>query len=283
MLAALGIALAVLQGAPLPALSGRVVDTANLLAASERSQLESRLEAIESETSVQIVIATIPSLEGEPIEDYAVRLFKQWRLGQAGQDNGVLVLVVPPERRVRIEVGYGLEPVIPDGMTGRIIRERIAPAFREERFFDGLNAAVDGLELAARREYPDAPAQPRGSTPGVGIGVLFFIYFVLGVLGNSMGIVLAMIAGAFVFGLLGGSVAAALGWWAYALGALFGLIAVLMVRSSGRRGSWTTGGHSSGYGGGGFGGGGFGGGGFGGGGFSGGGGRSGGGGASGSW
>ncbi|HXV61836.1 MAG TPA: TPM domain-containing protein, partial [Vicinamibacteria bacterium] len=190
-----------------------------------------------------------------------------------------------PERRVRIEVGYGLEPVIPDGLAGRIIRERIAPAFREERFFDGLSAAVDGLELAARREYPEAPAEPRVSTPGVGIGVLFFIYFVLGVLGNAMGIVLAMIGGAFVFRLLGGSLAAALGWWAYALGALFGLIAVLIVRSSGRRGSWTTGGHSGGYGGGGFGGGGFGGGGFGGGGggFSGGGGRSGGGGASGSW
>jgi uncharacterized protein len=285
---ALGLAL-VLQAA-LPALTGRVVDRAEILSPEEEASLTRKLESIENETSVQFVVATIPSLEDEPIEDYSIRLAEEWKIGQAGLDNGAIILVVPSERRIRIEVGYGLEPVIPDGLAGRIIRERVAPAFQAENYYQGLLAAVEGLELAARREYPEAPARPREPSVGINVGALLFTYFVVGVLGNAIGIVLGVIAGALLFPLVGGSVAALLGLWSLPVGGILGLFAVLLLRGFGRSGSWTwpaaqgggfssrsRGGSTGGFGGGGFGGGG------GGGGFRGGGGSFGGGGASGRW
>jgi uncharacterized protein len=273
---ALGVSL-LLQGPALPALTGRVVDTAGILSSSEEAALTERLAAIENGTSVQIVVATIPTLGGEPIEDFSIRLAEEWRIGQAGLDNGVIVLVVPSERRVRVEVGYGLEAVIPDLLAGRIVRERIAPAFREEKYYEGLLSAVEGLELAARREYPEAPETSDEPTD-LGLGALFFGYMVLGGLGNAFGILVAMIGGAILLTVFGGSLAQMMGWWSVPVGAFLGLVATLMLRSSGRRGGWThSGGTSSG---GGWSGGG---GSFGGGGFSGGGGRFGGGGASGSW
>jgi uncharacterized protein len=236
---ALGLAL-VLQAA-LPALTGRVVDQAGILSPEEEQSLTRKLESIENETSVQFVVATIPSLEGEPIEDYSIRLAEEWKIGQAGLDNGAIILVVPSERRIRIEVGYGLEPSIPDGLAGRIIREGVAPAFQAENYYQGLLAAVEGLELAARREYPEMPVRPRSREPSVGInlGALLFTYFVVGVLGNAIGIVLGVIAGALLFPLVGGSVAALLGLWALPVGGLLGLFAVLFLRSFGKSGSWT--------------------------------------------
>jgi uncharacterized protein len=282
-LLALGLAL-ILQGgqdAPIPPLTGRVVDAAGILSSAEESDLTRRLERIENETSVQIVIATIPSLQGEPIEDFSLRLAEAWKIGQANLDNGVIVVVVPDERRVRIEVGYGLEAVIPDGLAGRIIRERMAPAFREGDYYGGLVSAVEGLELAARKEYPESPRGPAAVEPAVNLGALLMTYFFLGILGNAIGILLAVLGGAILFPFLGGGIAAALGWWAAPMGGLLGLFAVLLLRGSGRRGGWTW--HDPGRRGGWSGGGGFGGGGFGGGGFSGGGGGFGGGGASGRW
>jgi uncharacterized protein len=277
---ALGLAL-VFQAA-LPALTGRVVDRAGILSPEEEQRLTTKLEAIENETSVQFVIATVPSLEGEPIEDYSIRLAGEWKIGQAGLDNGAIILVVPSERRIRIEVGYGLEPVIPDLLAGRIIRERVAPAFQAENYYQGLLAAVEGLELAARREYPEAPARPREPSVGINVSALLFTYFVVGVVGNAIGIVLGVIAGALLFPLVGGSVAALLGLWSLPVGGFLGLFAVLFLRGFGKSGSWTYPGHGGGgYRGGSPGGfpGGFGGGG----GFRGGGGSFGGGGASGRW
>jgi uncharacterized protein len=179
--------------------------------------------------------------------------------------------------------------VIPDGLAGRIIRERVAPAFQAENYYQGLLAAVEGLELAARREFPEAPATPRTTDPSIGInaGALLFTYFIVGVLGNAIGIVLGVIAGALLFPLVGGSLATLLGLWSLPVGGILGLFAVLFLRSLGRSGSWTSpgrgpGGRHGGFPGGFGGGGGFGRGG-GGGGFRGGGGSFGGGGASGSW
>ena len=279
-LLALGLAL-FLQDAPIPALTGRVVDTAGILSSTDEIELTRRLETIENETSVQIVIATIPSLQGEPIEDYSIRLAEAWRIGQANLDNGAIVVVVPDERRVRIEVGYGLEPVIPDGMAGRIIRDRMAPAFREGDYYGGLVSAVEGLELAAREEYPEAPDRTTAIEPAFDLGTVLMTYFVLGILGNAIGILIAVVGGAILFPFLGGALAVALGWWAALVGGLLGWFAVLLLRSSGRRGGWTW--HHAGRRGGWSGGGGVGGFRSGGGGFRGGGGGFGGGGASGRW
>jgi uncharacterized protein len=255
------------------------VDRAGILSPEEEASLTRKLESIENETSVQFVIATIPGLDGEPIEDYSIRLAEEWKIGQRGLDNGAMVLVVPSERRVRIEVGYGLEAVIPDGLAGRIIRERIAPAFQQQSYYQGLLSAVEGLELAARREYPEAPA--RAPEVGLHLGALLFAYFIVGVLGNAIGVVLGVIAGALLFPLVGGSIASSLGLWSLLVGGLLGLFATFFLRGFGRSGSWTSPG-GGGYRGGSHGGfpGGFGGGG---GGFSGGGGSFGGGGASGRW
>jgi uncharacterized protein len=156
------LALTALLATEIPALTGRVVDRAEILSPEQEADLAGRLEAIERDNSVQIVIATIASLQGEPLEDYSLRLAEAWRIGQKGLDNGVIVLVAHQDRKVRIEVGYGLEAVIPDGLAGRIIRERIAPRFRTGDFHAGLALAVEGLALAARREYPAlAPATRR--------------------------------------------------------------------------------------------------------------------------
>jgi uncharacterized protein len=280
----LALGLALFLQPSLPALTGRVVDLAGILSPAEEEALVRRLETIETETSVQIVVATIPALEGEPIEDYSIRLAESWKIGQAGLDNGAIIVVVPGERRVRIEVGYGLEPVIPDGVAGRIIRERMTPAFRDGNYYAGILSAIEGLELAARKEYPEAPeaVERRTSSPAPDIGSLFIAYLIIGILGNAIGILLGIVGGAIAFPLLGGSLAAALGWWAAPLGGVLGLFAVLFLRGLSSSGAWTWhpprgGGFGGGFGGrgGGFGGGG--------GGFRGGGGSFGGGGASGSW
>jgi uncharacterized protein len=267
--------LVVLLLAEIPPLTGRVVDRAGMLSPGEIQRLEQKLESIERRSTVQIAIATIPSLEGDSLEDFSIRLAEAWRIGQKGLDNGAIILVVRDDRSVRIEVGYGLEPVVPDGLAGRIIRERLAPELRQERYYEGLDAAIDGLALAARREYPDQEAEEETGDSGSGaFGIGLFVFYAVGLLGNALGYAVAGVLGALAL-----SVVVGLTWGFSFLGLLLsvvagfplGLLAMLLVRSSGRMGgrTWSSGssGRSGGWGGG----------------FSGGGGRFGGGGASGRW
>ncbi len=128
-----------------PPLTGRVVDAANLLKPEERASLEAKLKAHEDRTSDQVVVATIRSLEGTSIEDYANRLFRAWQLGQKKNDNGVLLLVAPAERKVRIEVGYGLEGALTDALSKVIIATAIAPQFQQGDFAGGIDAGVDAI------------------------------------------------------------------------------------------------------------------------------------------
>jgi uncharacterized protein len=113
------------------------------LSASERQHLESTLAERERSTGAQMFIAIFPSLEGDSVEDVAVRLEERWKVGRKGVDNGVLLVVFLNERKLRIEVGYGLEPVITDAVAASIIRDAIAPRFRERRYAAGLEAAVN--------------------------------------------------------------------------------------------------------------------------------------------
>jgi uncharacterized protein len=128
-----------------------VNDYAALLLPDARARLEAQLTERERASGAQMAIAIFRSLEGEDVADVANRLFRQWRLGQKGLDNGLLLVLFVQERKVRIEVGYGLEPVVTDAIAGRVIREAIAPRFREQRWAEGLAAAVDALyaEIAA--------------------------------------------------------------------------------------------------------------------------------------
>ena len=136
----------------------RVNDYAGVLGAEARQRLESRLAARESATGAQMVIAVFPSLEGEDLEDFSIRLAERWRVGDKRLDTGVILLVFVRERRVRLEVGYGLEPVLPDAVAGQIIREVLAPRFREQRYAAGLEAAADAV--FARVPAGGAPPAP---------------------------------------------------------------------------------------------------------------------------
>jgi uncharacterized protein len=128
-----------------PALSGRVVDQANIIPTATRDAIESKLADLETKSGIQLVVATVKSLEGEEIEPYANGLFRTWKLGEKAKNNGVLLLVAPNEHRVRIEVGYGLEGTLTDALSKVIIANAIAPRFKAGNFGDGIARGVDDI------------------------------------------------------------------------------------------------------------------------------------------
>lgn len=145
---------ALAQGPPLPEFwSTRVNDAANILSDSFEAELDRLLGAYEDSTSNQIAVLTIQSLEGAPIEDYTFRVAEQLKLGTANNDNGVLLFVSVKDRRVRIEVGEGLEGVLPDAVCNQIIRNEIAPQFRQNDFEVGIHDAVSAMIQAIGGEY----------------------------------------------------------------------------------------------------------------------------------
>ena len=128
-----------------PALSGRVVDQANIIPAETRRVIEAKLADLEAKSGIQLVVATVRSLDGQEIEPYANELFRAWKLGEKSRNNGVLLLVAPNERRVRIEVGYGLEGTLTDALAKVIITNAIAPRFKAGDFGDGIVRGVDDI------------------------------------------------------------------------------------------------------------------------------------------
>lgn len=179
-----------------PALSGRVVDQAGLLTPEKEAELTTRLEALERDTSDQLVVVTVDSLQGREIEDYGYRLGRAWGIGQADENNGALLIVAPNERKVRIEVGYGLEPILTDGLSALIIHNEILPAFREGYFERGIEQGVTAIEAQLRLDPAEAEARaaaadsPKAEVP-VGplimIGVILFLMFIgmIGALGRG--------------------------------------------------------------------------------------------------
>lgn len=142
---------AALAAPKFPPLTGRVVDDAHLLSVDAQKDLTGRLEALEARTGRQMVVATIPDLQGYPIEDYGYQLGRTWGIGDKAKNDGVILLIAPNDRKVRIEVGYGLEPVLTDALTSRIIQSRILPEFRagklEQGIVAGAGAIIDQLAL----------------------------------------------------------------------------------------------------------------------------------------
>ena len=273
-LAWLAALVAVLLAAPLaaqprfPALTGRVVDGANLLDPAQEQAIEAKLAALENQSQRQLVVATLPSLQGYEISDYGYQLGRAWGLGDKQRNDGALLIVAPNERKVRIEVGYGLEGVLTDALSSLIINQAIVPRFRQGDYAGGIAAGVDRLvtqlqlpDEEARKVAAQAKAQSvrRAAAPEqqFGFGSVVFLLFIL------FFFVLPMLRG------MRGGRRSRYRRGGGGLGPII-LWSALNSMSRGGRG---------GFGGGGFGGGGFGGGG----GFSGGGGSFGGGGASGSW
>jgi uncharacterized protein len=141
----LGLATVVAFALDYPPLTGRVVDQANVINAQSRGALETKLKELEDKSSIQLVVATVKSLQGSDIETYANGLFRFWKLGQAQKNNGVLLLVAPAEHKVRIEVGYGLEGTLTDALSSVIIASAIIPRFKAGDFSGGIERGVDGI------------------------------------------------------------------------------------------------------------------------------------------
>ena len=128
-----------------PQLTGRVVDQANVMSPESRADLESKLKDLEDKSGIQLVVATVKSLQGSDIETYANELFRTWKLGQAQKNNGVLLLVAPAEHKVRIEVGYGLEGTLTDALSSVIISSAMVPRFKANDYSGGIERGVDGI------------------------------------------------------------------------------------------------------------------------------------------
>jgi len=270
-----------------PVLKGRVNDFAGLLSSATISQLDTVLVNLEATDSTQIVVLTIPSLDGDSLEDFSLRVAERWKIGKEKIDNGALLVIARDERKLRIEVGYGLEGVLTDIVSGQIIRNIITPHFRQGNFNQGVIDGVGAMIATVKGEYqPSAARQEQGKGTGTGgdlgglITSLVFIFFFFGsmfrknkLFAAAIGGLFSPLVGFFLFGMSGLTLLALV-----FIGIVGGLVSSSMASSSARRNS---GGRSGGFyvpTGGGFGGssGGFGG-------FSGGGGGFGGGGASGGW
>jgi uncharacterized protein len=284
---------------PIPAFSARVIDLTNTLNASQRSALEQKLAGLQQRKGSQLAVLIVPTTQPETIEQYATRVFDQWKVGRGKVDgkwvdDGVLFLIAKNDRKMRFEVGYGLEGALPDATAKRIIDEIVAPFFKQGDFYGGIDAGVDRAVRVIDGEPLPAPAaqdqrwQQSGRQLHNALPVLIFVVFAMSaVLRSFLGRGGGAVATGGISGLLAYGLTHLLPIAAFAAGIAF----LFTLLAGGGGGGWTNpsrrgyrGGGWGGWGGGGFGGGGFGGGGFGGGGFGGGGGgRSGGGGASGGW
>ncbi|WP_274627361.1 TPM domain-containing protein [Arvimicrobium flavum] len=164
----------------LPALTGRVVDDAGMIDPATEAALASRLEAFERKTSIQVVVATVDSLDGEAIEPYANRLFRAWGLGQAGDDNGALLLVAKSDRKMRIEVGYGLEGTLTDLHSKLIIENTMVPAFRQGDFAGGISRAADQIVMVLEGNAGElTPPDYQYEEPGSDIDPVVVIFFII--------------------------------------------------------------------------------------------------------
>lgn len=264
-------ALAALQ---FPALTGRVVDEAGILSPQAEAEISAQLAAHEKATTNQVVVVTVKSLQGDDISDYGYQLGRQWGIGQKGKNNGVLLIVAPNERKLRIEVGYGLEGVLTDAESRMIIERVIKPYFKQGDYEQGIRAGVGAILAALGGEF-QAPPPPTAASDGQGmygllIAALFVGQFLFGALARRATTGKRFVA-AGVFGTIAGVIA-----WLFA-GLLVALVIAVvvflfMLLAGGRMGPGGAG--YGNWGSGGWGGGG---------GFSGGGGSFGGGGASGDW
>lgn len=276
--ALLGFALqAVAAGADIPPLKARVTDSTGTLSAQNIARLEQKLAAFEQEKGVQVAVLMVPTAEPESIEQYAVRVFEQWKLGRKRIDDGVLLVIAKNDRKLRIEVGYGLEGALNDATAKRIISDDIVPHFKHGDFAAGIDAGVSRILRVAGGEALPPPAQQGGGGSSLPFDpMLLFLGFIFA---NPLTNLLKPLTGrvpaagliSVTFGIVVGLVFASL--LAGLVASVIIFVVSLLQGSSGGSwgsggGSWSSGGDS------GFGGGG---------GFSGGGGSSGGGGASGSW
>ena len=246
-----------------PRLAARVTDQTGTLDAAQRAALESKLAAFEAKKGSQIAVLIVPTTRPETIEQYSIRVVDQWKLGRKGVDDGALLLVAKDDRRMRIEVGRGLEGMIPDAVANRIVNEEITPRFKEGNFNAGISAGVERMIRVIEGEPLPAPkAQPTGATQDFGInsiegliGILFFIW-----MANAF---LRRFFGRFFGSAASGSLVGFVIWLAFStiVGAALAAVIVFLLslfagsqtarhwnlgRGWGSGGGWSSGGGSSG-------------------------------------
>jgi uncharacterized protein len=266
--------------ADIPALKARVTDVTGTLNSQQTAALEQTLAEFEKRKGAQIAVLLVPTSQPETIEQYSVRVFESWKLGRKGVDDGVLLVIAKNDRKLHIEVGYGLEGVLPDAIAKRIIEDDIVPRFKQGDFYGGIRAGTDRIMRVVEGEKLPPPAsQTSARTHPEARGfnadwlVPIFIIAIFG--GGLLSMIFGRAASSATMAVIFGAVA-----WAVTGAFVIAIIAavivfVLSLLPAGRSGGWSSGGGGWSSGGGGWSGGG--------GGFSGGGGSSGGGGASGSW
>ncbi len=167
-------------GLEIPPLTGRVVDKAQLLSPTAASKIDSALAAHESQTSNQLVVLTLPSLEGQPLEEFSHQVATAWALGQKGTDNGVLFLIAVKEKKLRIEVGYGLEGTLTDAKSSRIIRHEVVPRFRAGDFSGGVVAGVNAILGTIEGTYTNPNSSSPTATPYMGLWGTFALAVAIG-------------------------------------------------------------------------------------------------------
>jgi uncharacterized protein len=196
------------QQGDVPYLTGRVVDNAEILKPDTRGRLTEALRRHEQKTGNQIAVLTIPTLSGESVEEYAVRVFEHWKLGQKGKDNGVLVVVAPQDRKMRIEVGYGLEGTLPDAIAARIIRNVMTPHFKQGDYDSGIMRGAEAIVAQLEGEATPAADEPRAAPDSEFMKA------------PDMPLHEKVLMGAFIFGIIGlftilGIVTPGMGWFLY--------------------------------------------------------------------
>lgn len=218
-----------------PKPTGFVNDFAGILSIQERTEFETALGQFEKETGNEIVIVIVPNLQEATVEDFSVRLFEKWKIGKKGNDNGLLILISMEERKSRIETGYGLEPVITDGLAGEILDTQLIPHFRSGAYADGLrNSASFIMKKIRGEEVPDISYKPERNAQAIFGNLLFFGFYLIPLilawfasfLGRSKRIwpggALGAIAGAGIGYLIVQALAFAIGGFA-----IFGLLGLL--------------------------------------------------------
>lgn len=206
-----------------------IVDTTNTLTQEQKNTIADSIAAVKNETSNQIAVLMIPSLNNDSLEDYSIRVAREWAIGNKEKDNGVLLLVIKDDRKIRIEVGYGLEGALTDARSSQIIRNVITPDFRQEKYFEGISSGLNSIKLAIQNEYD--PASEQGSSIKLNGDFWQFIFFVVffgliwltsilarskswwagGVVGGILGLIIGILWGFIITGAVAIVLLAALG------------------------------------------------------------------------
>jgi uncharacterized protein len=215
-IAMLLLAIVAARAVDVPYLTGRVVDNAEILKSATRERVATLAKAHEDKTGDQIAVLTIPTLGGESVEEFAVRVFEAWKLGQKGKDNGVLVVVAPQDRKMRIEVGYGLEGTLQDVAASRIIRNVMTPAFKNGDFDRGIEDGV--VAIVAQLEGQAATAGTTASFAETSTGNVAKSAFKIE--GPDIPWYMRILLGCFIFGIIGiftvvGVMTPGMGWFLY--------------------------------------------------------------------